>query len=106
MEVVLDVLSWVFISGGLFFVVVGAVGVLRMPDIYTRLHAAGMTDTMGAGLILLGLAFQVDFGLTTARLFLVYVFLFVTSPVSSHALARSALIGKVEPVRTAPKETP
>ena len=55
MAVVLDVLSWLSIGGGLFFMLVGTVGILRMPDVYTRLHAAGMTDTMGAGLLILGM---------------------------------------------------
>lgn len=103
-ETILDGASWVLISGGLFFVVVGAIGVLRMPDIYTRLHAAGMTDTMGAGLLLLGLALQAGWTLVTVRLLLVYLFLFMTSPVASHALARSALLGKVEPVRMPHRE--
>lgn len=104
MEALLDAASWVFISGGIFFVVVGAIGVLRMPDVYTRLHAAGMTDTMGAGLLLLGLALQAGWTLITVRLVLVYLFLFMTSPVASHALARAALIGKVEPVRMPHRE--
>ena len=49
MDVVADVLSWLFIATGLFFMLVGAIGIMRMPDVFTRLHAAGMTDTMGAG---------------------------------------------------------
>ena len=53
-----DLLSWISILGGLFFIVVGSIGVLRFPDVYTRLHASGMTDTMGAGLVLVGLSFQ------------------------------------------------
>ncbi len=100
---VLDILSWLCIGGGLFFIVVGAIGVLRMPDIYTRLHAAGMTDTMGAGLLILGMAFQAGITLNLGRLILIYLFLFVTSPVSSHALARAALVGRVEPLRVASK---
>lgn len=104
MEMLVDVLSWIFILGGIFFVVVGAVGVLRMPDLYTRLHAAGMTDTMGAGLLILGMALQAGISLNLGRLLLVYLFLFITSPVSSHALARAALVGKVEPLRIASTE--
>jgi len=55
LTVFLDVLSWLSIVGGIFFIVVGSIGLLRLPDVYTRLHAAGMTDTMGAGLVLIGL---------------------------------------------------
>ncbi len=97
--VLLDAVSWILIAIGLFFVLVGATGLLRMPDIYTRLHAAGMTDTMGSGFILLGLCFQSGVSLNVARLLLVWAFLLLTSPISTHALARAALSGGVEPYR-------
>ncbi|MFQ5536700.1 MAG: monovalent cation/H(+) antiporter subunit G [Gemmatimonadota bacterium] len=99
MEHFLDVLSWIAIVAGLYFIVVGAIGVLRMPDIFCRLHAAGMTDTMGAGFVLLGLAFQAGWTLVTVRLVLIYAFLLFTSPIGTHALARAALSGGVEPYR-------
>jgi multicomponent Na+:H+ antiporter subunit G len=95
----LDFLSWVCIVAGLFFILVGTLGVLRMPDVYTRLHAAGMTDTMGAGFMILGMCLQAGLHLLTLRLLLVYGFLLFTSPIGSHALARAALSGKVEPYR-------
>lgn len=93
MEPVLDVLSWVAIVSGLFFMIVGTVGILRMPDILTRLHPAGMTDTMGAGLLLLGMAFQTSDWMVLVRLLFIYLFLLFTSPIASHALARAALVG-------------
>ena len=99
MALVLDSLSWIFILGGVFFIVTGAIGVVRMPDVYCRLHAAGMTDTMGAGLLLLGMCFQAGLTLITVRLLLVWAFLLVTSPVGTHALARAALSGGVQPYR-------
>lgn len=99
MEIVLDVLSWVFILTGVFFVVTGAIGVVRMPDVYCRLHAAGMTDTMGAGFLLVGMAFQAGLTLVTVRLLLIWLFLLVTSPIGTHALARAALSGGVTPYR-------
>ncbi len=95
----LDVVSWIFILGGLFFIVVGSIGLLRLPDVYTRLHAAGMTDTMGAGLVLVGLSFQAGLTLITVRLLMIWAFLLFTSPIGTHALARAALHGKVEPIR-------
>ena len=58
MALLVDATSWICILLGLFFMIVGAIGVLRLPDVFTRLHAAGMTDTMGAGFILVGLAVQ------------------------------------------------
>jgi multicomponent Na+:H+ antiporter subunit G len=103
---VLDVLSWLSIAAGLFFMVVGTVGILRLPDVYTRLHAAGMTDTMGAGFLLLGMALQavegvslgeVSYGFVLVRLVFVYAFLLFTSPIATHALARAGLAGGVEP---------
>ena len=97
MEMAIDVLSWISIVAGLFFMIVGTVGILRMPDIFTRLHAAGMTDTMGAGFLILGMCLQAGAVLVVARLVLVYMFLTFTSPISTHALARAALAGGVEP---------
>jgi multicomponent Na+:H+ antiporter subunit G len=97
--VVLDALSWLAIIGGIFFIVVGSIGLIRMPDVYTRLHAAGMTDTMGAGLLLIGLSFQAGLTLITVRLMMIWAFLLFTSPIGTHALARAALHGKVEPFR-------
>ena len=93
MEPVLDLLSWIAIVSGLFFMIVGTIGILRMPDILTRLHPAGMTDTMGAGLLLLGMAFQTSDWMVLVRLLFVYFFLLFTSPIASHALARAALVG-------------
>jgi multicomponent Na+:H+ antiporter subunit G len=106
MVIVLDALSWIFIAGGLFFMLVGTVGILRMPDVFTRLHAAGMTDTMGAGFLILGMSLQTVAGImqgesgywpVLVRLVFVYAFLMFTSPISTHALARAALAGGVEP---------
>jgi multicomponent Na+:H+ antiporter subunit G len=99
LHLVLDVLSWISILAGLFFMIVGTIGVVRMPDIYTRLHAAGMTDTMGAGFLILGMCFQTGLSLVTLRFLLVYGFLLFTSPIGTHALARAALSGRVEPYR-------
>jgi multicomponent Na+:H+ antiporter subunit G len=99
LHLALDILSWISILGGLFFILVGTLGVLRMPDVYTRLHAAGMTDTMGAAFMILGMCFQAGLHLLTLRLLLVYAFLLFTSPIATHAVARAALSGKVEPYR-------
>ncbi len=99
MTLVIEILSWASIVLGLFFMVVGTIGVLRMPDVFTRMHAAGMTDTMGAGFLILGMCLQAGLSLLAARLVLVYAFLLFTSPISTHALARAALAGDVEPYR-------
>ena len=97
MATVADVMSWIFLLSGSFFAVVGGIGVIRMPDLFTRLHAAGVTDTGGAGLILVGLMFQGGLSLITVKLLFILVFLWFSSPVSTYALARAALAGGEEP---------
>ncbi len=98
MEMVLDYLSAALLLLGSFFVVVGGIGVLRMPDVFTRMHAAGVTDTMGSFFILTGLMLQTGFDGVTLRLAMILGFLWFTSPVATHALAKAALHGKVEPI--------
>ena len=88
--VIRHLLSIVSISAGLFFVLAGTLGVLRLPDFYTRLHAAGMTDTLGAELILVGLIIQSGFTQMSLKLLIVGFFLFVTSPTATHAVAHAA----------------
>ena len=97
MDLLLDVVSWAFILGGSFFAVAGGVGVIRMPDLFTRLHAAAVTDTGGAGLLLVGLMFQAGFTAATIKLLLILGFMWFSSPVSTYALARAALSGGEEP---------
>ena len=75
MATIFDGLSWICLLAGGFFVLVGGIGLIRLPDFFTRLHAAGITDTMGAGLILLGLALQSGFGLVAIKLLLFFGFL-------------------------------
>ncbi len=82
MSAVPDILSWVFLIAGGFFTLVGGVGVLRMPDLYTRLHASGVTDTLGVGFVLVGLMFQAGASLALIKLFLLLLFFGVTSPLA------------------------
>jgi len=95
---VAEVLSWLFIVTGSVFVLIGGIGLIRLPDFYTRIHAAGITDTMGAWLILIGLMFTAGWTLITVKLFMLLFFLAVTSPLSSHALAKAAYIRGLEPM--------
>ena len=94
----LDVLGWAFIGTGSFFLFVGGLGIIRLPDLYTRMHAAGVTDTLGAGLILAGLATQAPDWLVAVKLLAILIFLYMTSPTSSYALANSALFAGIRPV--------
>ena len=97
MAIALDILSWALIVAGGAFCLIGGLGMLRLPDVYARMHAAGIIDTAGAGLISLGLMVQAGFTLVTVKLLLIVLFILYTSPVSTHALAQSALSTGVKP---------
>jgi len=94
---ILDILSWVCLATGGVLGVLGGMGLFRFPDFYSRLHAAGTTDTLSTALFLLGLAFQAGFTLATVKLFLVFGFIFITSPTASHSLANAAMTGGLKP---------
>ena len=94
----LDILSWLLLLAGGFFVVVGAAGVLRFPDVYTRMHAAGVTDTLGADLILVGLLLQVPDWITGVKLLLIVLFFVMPSPVATHCVAFAAYTGREAPL--------
>ncbi|MDX2458423.1 MAG: monovalent cation/H(+) antiporter subunit G [Gammaproteobacteria bacterium] len=98
MDLVLDILSWVCLLGGAIFLLIGAIGVLRFPDFYTRLHAVSICDTLGAGLILLGLMLQGGLSLVTVKLLLIFCFMVFTGPSAVYALAEAALQGKLKPL--------
>ena len=88
---VIEVLSDVLLAVGALAVLSGGVGLLRFPDFYTRIHSAGITDSAGAGLILLGLLLRVDAWGTAIRLLIILLFLALTSPTATHILAHAAL---------------
>lgn len=94
----IDAMSWVCLVGGGFFCVVGALGLLRMPDFYTRLHAASVIETLGAGSILLGLMLQAGFTLVAVKLLMVGLLIFFASPTATHALARAAMARGLQPM--------
>ena len=93
-----DILSWILLVAGAAFSMIGGIGMHRLPDMYTRMHGAGITDTLGAGLIIAGLIVQGGLTLVTVKLFLILVFLLFTSPTSTHALANAALHGGLKPL--------
>jgi len=94
----LDILSWICLVLGGLLGIIGGIGVIRFPDFYTRLHAVGTTDTLCAALFLLGLSFQAGLTLASFKLFLIFVFIFFTSPAASHSLANAAILGGLKPV--------
>ena len=98
MALIADILSWVCLITGSLFVLIGAIGIIRLPDVFARMHGAGIIDTLGAGLILAGLMVQAGLTLVTVKLLLILLFLMLTSPTTTHALARAALNGGVKPL--------
>ena len=86
----LHLLSWILIMTGLFFAITGAVGLFKLPDFYTRIHAASVADTSCAALILTGLMLNTDFNLITVKLGFILLLLWFTGPISSHSLAKAA----------------
>lgn len=95
---VLDALSWALILAGSAFVVIGALGLVRMPDLYTRMHAASVTDTLGVGFLMLGMILQAGFSLVSLKLLMILVAFFFIAPVVTHALARACLHEGIEPM--------
>lgn len=110
MEFAIDVLSWILLVSGSFFAIVGGIGIVRMPEFFSRLHGGGITDTLGAALIILGLFLQaIPVGATAGselssgwlvaiKLMMILFFLLLTSPASCHALAKSGLSQGIKPV--------
>lgn len=90
---IFDIISGVLLALGVFFAFSGAVGLFRFPDFFTRVHAASVTDSVATVLIITGLLLQTSFDLNTAKLLFILLFLMITSPTASHALAKSARHG-------------
>lgn len=97
MSIVLDILSWVLLTVGGISVLIGGIGALRLPDLFTRMHAASVTDSIGAILILVGIMLQAGLSLATIKLAAILVFLLFTSPTASNALAAAAIIAGHKP---------
>ena len=111
LEILLAILVWLFLLAGSFFAIVGGIGIVRLPEFFSRLHGGGITDTLGAGLIMVGLLIHtlgcaltepntelVGHLLTAFKLVMILFFLTVTSPTACHALAKSALTQGLKPV--------
>ena len=103
-ELILNLISAGLLAAGSIFVLIGAFGLIRLPDFYTRLHAAGITDTLGAELILLALMFQAGLSLVTVKLILISLFIFFTSPTATHAVANAARVMGLKPMLVPDKD--
>jgi len=89
-DLAIELSSWFLLAGGAVFAVIGGIGILRLPDFYSRMHAAGITDTLGASMVLGGLMLQAGLSLATLKLLMILFFMLIASPTSAHALAQSA----------------
>ncbi len=94
----MEIVAAVCIVIGLFFMVVAGVGVVRLPDVYTRAHAVALTDSVGAFFMLGGLAVLDGFSSSTFRILLVLVLLYLLNPIMAHATVRAALRSGQKPV--------
>jgi multicomponent Na+:H+ antiporter subunit G len=83
-------LALLLLAAGFFFILSGAIGVVRLPDFYTRLHAMGKCDTLGVALMTLGLALLEGFTMNAMKMVLILVFVFLANPTATHALGRAA----------------
>jgi len=89
---IVDILSWLLMTTGGGFVLVGGIGALRMPDLYTRMHAASVTDSIAPILIITGIVLQSGFTLASIKLIAILIFLLLTGPTATNALASAALL--------------
>lgn len=106
MEMLLDAASWVLLVVGGFFVFAGGLGALRMPDFYTRMHAASLTDTLGTILVLTGLMLQSGISLATVKLLAILALLLFTAPTAAYALANAARLSGLKPYRRGGNQEP
>jgi len=92
LALLLDIASWLLLSAGGVFVFIGGLGALRMPDLYTRMHAASVTDSIAPVLIIGGIMLQAGLSLASIKLAAILLFLLLTGPTASNALASAALL--------------
>ena len=92
-----SVLGDVLLAAGFLFILAGVVGILRLPDFYTRLHAMGKCDTLGVGLMVAGLALQQGIPHQSLKMFLILVFVGLANPTATHALGRAAMRAGLKP---------
>jgi multicomponent Na+:H+ antiporter subunit G len=102
MNLVQDLLGFSLILAGLTFMALGSLGIVRLPDFFSRAHAASKVDTVGIAVVLLGVAVTEGFTLSSGKVLLAALFVLLTNPVAAHALARAALFQGQKPWRRDP----
>jgi multicomponent Na+:H+ antiporter subunit G len=104
MTILQNALSVILICMGIFFMLVGSIGILRLPDFYSRTHAVSMSDALGIFSVMLGLIVYEGFTQSSLKLLLIVLFVALSNPIGSHALSRSAFIKGVKPLLTGRKQ--
>ena len=98
MSVFAEWLSAMLLLAGGFLCITGGVGLLRMPDFFSRVHAAGVTETLAAPLLLTGLLLQMEWSLDMVKVIMILVFVLATNPTATQALAKATLTGGQKPL--------
>ena len=101
----IDILVWVLMIGGAFFVLAGSIGLIRFPDFWSRLHAASIMDSAGVILFIGGMMLHSGFNLVTVKLAIIGIFLFITGPTATHAVANAAFVSGSRPYGSGMKDT-
>lgn len=96
LDTILDIISYILMAAGAFFMFSGSLGILRMKDFFTRLHPAGVSDSFGAPLILLGAMVHYGFSLVTVKIFFLILLFLITSPTITHTLSQAEIASKLK----------
>lgn len=99
-----DIISTVFLASGAIIILIGSLGIIRLPDFYTRIHAVGKCDTLGLVLVLIGLGIYLGWTLITVKLFFIAIFIALANPTATHAIARAAFLFGLKPFLEVEKE--
>ena len=105
LDISIEIISIISFVVGVFFILTGSIGLIRLPDVFSRIHAAGMIDTAGSAFIILGMCLQSGFSLVTAKLVFIGIFIFFTSPITGHVTANLARKKGLYPVGKKKGET-
>ena len=98
MSIFLEILSGIFLLTGGLLCITGGIGLLRLPDFFSRVHASGVTETLAAPLLLFGLMLQMEWSLDLIKVVLILAFILATNPTASHSMAKAALHGGRRPL--------
>ena len=92
MSILVDIFSWIFVLLGSFLLLTGSLGLIRLPDFWSRLHGASISDTGGVLFLILGMMLHVTTIWVFFKLLAIAVFIFISSPTASHAIANAAFV--------------